>query len=93
VADDALPDDMEVQEPGRELVLWQGTRLTLERVLLGESVVAEKYELTNLGSTAIEFLESDLFKSGVMAVSVEHPSLKPGEATSLFVIRERRGDD
>jgi len=93
LADDALPEDMEVQEPGRELELWQGTRLTLERVLLGESVVGEKYQLTNLGSGAIEFLESDLFKSGVMAVSVEHLSLKPGEATSLFVIRERRGDD
>jgi len=62
-------------------------------VLLGESVVGEKYQLTNLGAGAIEFLESDLFKSGVIAVSVEHLSLKPGEATSLFVIRERRGND
>ena len=93
LADDSLPEDMEVKEPARDLVLWRDTRLTLQRVLLGESVVGEKYQLTNLGASAIEFLESDLFKSGVMAVSVEHPSLMPGEATSLFVIRERRGDD
>jgi hypothetical protein len=34
-----------------------------------------------------------LHKRGVMAVSVERASLQPGEATPVFVIRERRSDD
>jgi conjugal transfer pilus assembly protein TraK len=93
LADDALPEDMEVREPARDVVLWQGTRLTLERVLLGAGVVGEKYQLTNIGAAALELSEPTLFKPGVMAVSVEHPSLRPGEATNLFVIRERRADD
>ena len=93
LADDALPEDMEVKEPVREVALWQGTRLTLQRILLGESVVGEKYQLTNLSAGVIELAEPHFFKSGVMAVSVEHPSLKPGETTNLFVIRERRADD
>ena len=93
MAEDALPDDMEVREPGRELTLWPGARLTLQRQWLGAGVVGEKYQLLNTGPTAMAIDERRFFKSGVMAVSVEHASLRPGEATPLFVIRERRIDD
>lgn len=93
LAGDALPEDMEAKEPAREVALWPGARLTLQRILLGASVVGEKYQLTNIGATDLAVAEPDLFKSGVMAVSVEHTSLQPGDATNLFVIRERRTDD
>jgi len=93
LADDALPEDMEARELARDVALWPGTRLTLQRVLLGSGVVGEKYQLTNIGSATMELAEANLFKSGVMAVSVEQNSLRPGEATNLFVIRERKNDD
>jgi conjugal transfer pilus assembly protein TraK len=93
MAEDALPDDMEVREPGRDLALWPGARLTLQRQWLGSSVVGEKYQLTNAGAAALELAERDLFKRGVMALSIEQASLRPGESTQLFVIRERRTDD
>ena len=93
LADDALPEDMQALELARDITLWPGTRLTLQRVLLGTGVVGEKYQLTNTGNTTMEVAETALFKSGVMAVSVERPSLRPGEATNLFVIRERKSDD
>ena len=93
LADDALPEDMQALELARDITLWPGTRLTLQRVLLGTGVVGEKYQLTNTGNTTMEVAETALFKSGVMAVSVEQPSLRPGEATNLFVIRERKSDD
>jgi conjugal transfer pilus assembly protein TraK len=93
LADDSLPEDMEVREPGREIALWTGTRLTLERVLLGAHLVAEKYQLANTGVTALTLQEPELHKRGVMAVSIERASLQPGEATPVFVIRERRSDD
>jgi conjugal transfer pilus assembly protein TraK len=93
LADDALPEDMEVREPARDVALWPGARLTLQRVLLGTGVVGEKYLLTNLGSTSMEVEENALFKSGVMAVSVEQAHLSPGQASNLFVIRERKNDD
>ena len=67
--------------------------LTLERVLLGANVVAEKYRLANTGAAALTLHEPDLHKRGVMAVSVERASLQPGEATPVFVIRERRSND
>ena len=93
LADDALPEDMQALELARDITLWPGTRLTLQRVLLGTGVVGEKYQLTNTGNTTMEVAETALFKSGVMAVSVEQPSLRPGETTNLFVIRERKSDD
>ena len=93
LADDALPDDMEVKEPARDISLWLGTRLSLQRVLLGSGVVGEKYLLTNIGNTTMALAETEFFKSGVMAVSVEQPHLRPGEASNLFVIRERNSDD
>ena len=93
LATDALPEDMQAQEPGRDVTLWLGTRLTLQRVLLGSGVAGEKYQLTNTGDTTLELQESALYKSGVMAVGLERTSLRPGEATNVFVIRERRSDD
>ncbi len=93
LADDALPEDMQASEPARDVALWPGARLTLQRVLLGTGVVGEKYLLTNIGSTSMELAEANLFKSGVMAVSVEQNSLRPGEASNVFVIRERKNDD
>jgi len=93
MAEDALPDDMEVREPGRDLALWPGARLTLQRQWLGTNVVGEKYLLTNAGAAALDLAERDLFKRSVMALSIEQASLRAGESTQLFVIRERRVDD
>ena len=93
LADDALPEDMQALELARDITLWPGTRLTLQRMLLGTGVVGEKYQLTNTGDTPMEVRETALFKPGVMAVSVEQLSLRPGETTNLFVIRERKNDD
>lgn len=93
MATDALPDDLEVREPGHELALRPGVRLTLQRAWLGAAIVGEKYLLANLGSAPLELAERDIFKPGVLAVSLEQTQLPPGAATNLFVIRERRADD
>ena len=93
LAQDALPEDMDTTEVARDINLWPGTRLTLQRILRGTGIVGEKYLLTNIGDTTLEVAESALFKTGVMAVSVERAVLVPGEATNLFVIRERSSHD
>jgi conjugal transfer pilus assembly protein TraK len=93
MATDALPEDMEIRATDRELALWPGVRLTLQRVYLGAGIVGEKYQLANTANADLTLTESDLYKSGVMAVSLEHRSLRSGEATNLFVIRERRAND
>jgi conjugal transfer pilus assembly protein TraK len=65
----------------------------LQRQWLGAGVVGEKYQLLNTSASTLDLAERDLFKRGVMAVSVEQAALRPGETTQLFVIRERRADD
>lgn len=93
MASDALPEDMEIREAARDLALWPGVRLTLQRVYLGTGIVGEKYQLANIASADIALNEADLYKAGVMAVSLEHRALRSGEATNLFVIRERQAND
>lgn len=93
MAGDALPDDMVVRESRQEKTLWPGVRLTLQRAWLGVGIVGEKYQLANTGNSDVNLTERDLYKPGVMAVSLEHASLRPGAATNLFVIRERQVHD
>ena len=93
MAADQLPNDMEVRELARELALWPGVRLTLQRAWVGAGIVGEKFDLANIGTSPLELSERDLYKPGVMALSLEHVSIRPGESTNLFVIRERRGHD
>ena len=93
MATDALPADMEIRETARKLALWPGVRLTLQRVYLGTGIVGEKYQLANVTKTDLALTEPDLYKSGVMAVSLEQRTLHAGESTNLFVIRERQTND
>ena len=93
MAGDTLPRDMEVREVARELALWKDVRFTLTRMYLGQSMVGEKYLLTNLGAMPMVIAEQELYKEGVMAVSVENPNLRPAESTNVFVIRERSDHD
>jgi conjugal transfer pilus assembly protein TraK len=93
MASDARPDDIEVRDSVRELALWPGVRLTLQRTYTGAGIVGEQYQLTNQSGSDIALTERDLYKSGVMAISVEQRQLPAGEATSLFVIRERRSHE
>lgn len=93
MASDARPDDMEVRDSVRELGLWPGVRLTLQRTYTGAGIVGEQYQLINQSGSDITLTERDLYKSGVMAISVEQRQLPAGESTSLFVIREGRSHD
>ena len=70
MAEDALPDDMEVREPGRELTLWSGARLTLQRQWLGSGVVGEKYQLVNTGASALLASRSSASRAAVSEISM-----------------------
>ena len=89
MATDALPGDMQVRELAQDLSLWPGVRLTLQRAYVGAELVGEKYQLANLGHAELSLAGRDLYKPGVMAVSLEHEFIRAGESTNVFVIRER----
>jgi hypothetical protein len=77
------------------MALWPGVRLTLQRMLAAAIAWwARSISSPTLGPPMLELAERDLYKPGVMAVSVEaRRASAPGEATNLFVIRERRAHD
>jgi TraK protein. len=92
MATDRIPIDMEVHESGKVFRLWQGSTLTLVRSWLGQTIMGERFDLTNTGSRPLRLVEQEFFKPGVLAVSVEALNLEPGETTRLFVVRYREGD-
>lgn len=89
MASDRLPADMRVEEVGQPVQLWAGTRLTLLRRYEGRGLVGEKYELQNTGSTPMVLAEQEFDREDgqVAGVAIEHHNLRPGESTSVFVIR------
>ena len=48
---------------------------------------------TSTVASTMMAMSKEMFKAGVMAVSIEHALLTPGASTSLFVIRESGRDD
>ena len=93
MAADRLPPDMEVRERGEELRLWQGSRFVRLRSWLGAAVAADLFQLTNSGTVEMRVAEPELYRPGVLGIAVENHSLRPGEATRIFVIRHREGDE
>jgi conjugal transfer pilus assembly protein TraK len=67
-------------------------RFSLVRQYEGRGLVGEKYLLQNVSNAPMvlaeqEFDRPDSPSGQVLAVAVEHHNLRPGETTSVFVIR------
>lgn len=90
MASDAQPAGVEIRETTEKIGLWKDSWLVLQRLYLATNIVGEKYLLTNAGVSAMTMAEQELFRKGVLAVSIENMNLAPGETTNIFVVRERK---
>jgi conjugal transfer pilus assembly protein TraK len=93
MASDRVPPDLRVDELNQPVQLWAEARFALMRRYEGRSLTGEKYLLQNI-SVAVMVLAEQEFdrpdgKAGgqVLGVAVEHHQLRPGESTSVYVIR------
>lgn len=93
MASDRVPPDVRVDELNEPVQLWAEARFALMRRYEGRGLSGEKYLLQNV-STAVMVLAEQEFdrpdsKVGgqVLGVAVEHDQLRPGESTSVYVIR------
>ncbi|MCW5663652.1 MAG: type-F conjugative transfer system secretin TraK [Piscinibacter sp.] len=93
MASDRVPPDVRVEELNQPVQLWAEARFALMRRYEGRGLSGEKYLLQNI-STAVMVLAEQEFdrpdsKAGgqVLGVAVEHHHLRPGESTSVYVIR------
>jgi len=93
MASDRVPPDVRVDELNQPVQLWAEARFSLMRRYEGRGLSGEKYLLQNISAAVMVLAEQEFdrpdSKAGgqVLGVAVEHHQLRPGESTSVYVIR------
>ncbi len=93
MASDRVPPDVRVEETSRPIQLWAEARFTMIRRYEGRGFVGEKYALQNISTAPMVLAEQEFdrpdSRSGgeVTGIAIEHHNLRPGESTSIYVIR------
>ena len=93
MASDRVPPDIRVDELNQPVQLWAEAKFSLMRRYEGRGLVGERYQLQNVSPAVMvlaeqEFDRPDSANTGQVAgVAIEHHNLRPGETTSVFVIR------
>ena len=89
MASDRVPPDIRVEETHGMLPLWNEARFSRVRQYDGRGLVGEKYLLQNIsdGPMVLAEPEFDREQGSVVSIAVEHHNLRPGESTSVYVIR------
>jgi len=86
---DRVPPDIRVEETHGTLPLWNEARFSRVRQYEGRSLVGEKYLLQNISDAPMVLAEQefDREQGSIVGIAVEHHNLRPGESTSVYVIR------
>jgi conjugal transfer pilus assembly protein TraK len=93
MASDRVPQDVRVDELNQPVQLWTEARFALLRRYEGRGLSGEKYLLQNISAAVMVLAEQEFdrpdSKAGgqVLGIAVEHHQLRPGESTSVYVIR------
>lgn len=89
MASDRVPTDVRVDEVHQPRALWAEATFTLMRLYAGRGLIGEKYQLTNVSMAPMVLAEQefDREEGNVLAVSIENLNLRPGESTTVYVIR------
>lgn len=89
MASDRVPLDIRVEETRGTLPLWNEARFSRVRQYEGRGLVGEKYLLQNISDAPMVLAEQefDREQGNVVGIAVAHHNLRPGESTSVYVIR------
>jgi conjugal transfer pilus assembly protein TraK len=89
MASDRVPSDVRVEELNRPVQIWVEAKLSLMRLYEGRGLIGEKYLLTNVSNETMVLAEQEFDREdgNVVAVAIENHNLRPGESTSVYVIR------
>ena len=93
MASDRAPADVRIDELDQPIQLWAEARFSLLRRFESRDLIGERYQLTNISEQPMvlaeqEFDRPDSTEGGqVLAVAIETPNLRPGQSTSVYVIR------
>ena len=83
------PSDIQAEDVRVPLILWQEADLHLVRNYRGRGYLGERYLLTNTSAAPMTLSEQEFDRDGqgVVAVAIDNMNLRPGETTSVYVIR------
>ncbi|OIQ99312.1 TraK protein [mine drainage metagenome] len=93
MASDRVPADIRVEESHRVIRLWTEARFSLMRRYEGRNLIGEKYLLQNISASTMVLAEQEFdrpnsqMSGDVSGIAIEHHNLRPGESTSVYVIR------
>lgn len=89
MASDRVAPDVRVEEIDRPVQLWSEAKFSLVRTYEGRGLIGEKYLLTNISDQTMVLAEQefDREEGGVVGIAIENLNLRPGESTSVYVIR------
>ena len=89
MASDRVPPDIQFEEAHRTVQLWTEARFSLVRHYEGRGLVGEKYLLENISSALMVLAEQEFDRENgnVAGIAIERHNLRPGESTSVYVIR------
>ena len=93
MASDRVPPDIQMEEAHRTIQLWTEVRFSLVRQYEGRGLIGEKFLLQNVGIEPMVVAEQEFDRDGgeVAGIAIEHHNLRPGESTSVYVIRRGGG--
>lgn len=89
MASDRVTPDVRVEEVKRPIQLWAEAKFSLMRTYEGRGLVGEKYLLTNVSEQIMVLAEQEFDRpdGAVLGVAIENLNLRPGDSTSVYVIR------
>ena len=89
MASDRVPADVQVEETKRSVQLWTEVVFSQVRQYEGRGLLGEKYLLQNVSKDVMVLAEQEFDRESgnVAGVAIEHHNLRPGESTSVYVIR------
>ena len=89
MASDLVPPDIRVEETHGTIPLWNEARFSRVRQYEGRGLVGEKYLLQNISEAPMVLAEPEFDREhgSVVGIAVEHHNLRPGESTSVYIIR------
>lgn len=89
MASDRVPADIRVEETSRSVQLWTEARFSQVRQYEGRGLLGEKYLLQNVSQDIMVLAEQEFDRESgnVAGIAIEQHNLRPGESTSVYVIR------
>jgi conjugal transfer pilus assembly protein TraK len=83
----------QVIDVNTEIPLWKEARLVLAKKFIDVELVGEMYRLTNVSDTPMTLVEQEMFRKGVIAVSIDTMNLAAGESTDIYIVRGRKDNE